>query len=80
MKLVDFKCLKCNKVYEDLILDEKIKYFCKCGNVLTRIYGYRKNPEFIPDFYHNFEHKPIFIESRKQFKEECVKRDLERVY
>jgi len=78
MKFADFKCEKCGKLYEDLELYKEHK--CKCGQNLKRIYSYNNFPEFIPDFYENFEHNAIWIESRKQFKNECKKRNLERVY
>lgn len=77
----DFKCKKCGEIIEDVFLDEADKLQCKCKSKdITRIYGFDKYKEFEVGYYENFEHKPIYIESREQFKRECKKRNLERVY
>ncbi len=39
MRLADFKCPKCGKVYQDLLLDEKKKTCSVCGEGLVRIWA-----------------------------------------
>ncbi len=78
MKLVDKKCKNCGKVYTDLFeVDNDI---CECGSKLYRIFSFTRIKPFQPGFYENFEYDPIYIEDRKQFKQECDKRGLVRVF
>ena len=75
MILVDKKCENCEFVKEDLFAGEDD--ICpKCGTKLKRIFGYKKYKEFIPAWFEHFDHEPIFIDSREQFKAECKKRNL----
>ncbi len=81
IRLADFKCNHCGAVVYDVFLDEADTAKCKCGSGnLARIFGFDKYKEFQVGYYENFEHKPIYIESRQQFKDECKKRGLERVF
>ena len=76
MKIVDKRCEDCKKVYE--YMDNASKDKCKCGGRLLRLYSIK--PEiFQVGYYENFDHDPIYIESKKQFQQECDKRDLVRV-
>ena len=74
MKIVDKKCPNCNLVIADLIAEEID--LCSCGFELKRIFGFRKLKEFKPGLYEHFEHEPIYIENREQYREECDKRGL----
>ena len=75
MIIVDKKCPNCNIIVADLInADVDI---CSCGYELKRIFGFKKQKEFKPGMFSNFEHDPIYIESREQYKDECDKRHLE---
>jgi len=75
IKLVDMKCKSCKKVFENVFEDEMEK--CpECGGKLARMFGYRKYSDFIEGYYENFEHEPIYIKTRQQFKQECKKRNL----
>lgn len=78
MQLADFKCLKCGQLQEDLPIGGT--YNCSCGNTMKRVFGFLKPPEFIPGYYENFEDKPIYIESKEEFKREAKKRNLEQVH
>ncbi len=90
MKLVDKKCRNCGKVYRDLIDTDsdadsdkdsaKDSDKCECGELLYRIFSFRPDIFFKPGFYENFEYDPIYIENKKQFKQECDKRGLVRVF
>jgi len=77
MKLVDKKCKKCGRVYRDLFDSDTDK--CECGEVLLRIFSFTRIKPFQPGYYENFEYDPIYIEDKKQFKDECDKRGLVRV-
>jgi len=78
MKLVDKKCKTCGKVYTDLIDSDNDK--CECGDPLFRIFSTRVEKPFQVGMYENFELEPIYIETKKQFQEECDKRGLVRVF
>jgi len=78
MKLVDKRCKNCGKVYIDLF-DSDID-ICECGDVLLRIFSFRPDVFFKPGFYENFEYDSIYIENKKQFKQELDKRGLVRVF
>ena len=78
MKLIDKKCKNCGKVYTDLIEEDKDK--CGCGSKLYRIFSFTRIKPFQSGWYENFEYDPIYIEDRKQFKQECDKRGLVRVF
>jgi hypothetical protein len=77
MKLVDKKCDKCSKVFEDLF-DDDVK--CACGGSLIRLYRSTRIEIFKPGYYENFELEPIYIDTKKQFQKECDKRGLVRVF
>jgi hypothetical protein len=74
MRIVDKKCPNCNIIVNDLIAEETD--LCSCGFTLERIFGFRKLKEFKPGLYDHFEHDPIYIETREQYREECDKRGL----
>jgi len=74
MKIVDKKCTNCNLVVRDLIEEETD--ICPCGFELKRIFSFRKLKDFTPGLYEHFEHDPIYIASRKQYREECDRRGL----
>jgi hypothetical protein len=74
MILVDKKCPNCNTIVKDLLADEIDN--CSCGYELKRIFGFRKLKEFTPGMFEHFEHDPIYIETREQYREECDKRGL----
>ena len=77
----DYICGNCGRVLEDIFIDEADNTECVCNSKkLKRIFSFSKYKEFEAGFYENFEHKPIYIESKEQFKKECKKRGLERVY
>lgn len=83
MKLIDVRCepsngisTSCGKVINDVFDDEMVGQPCECGGIYRRMYSARIFKEFVPRFYENFEHEPIYIETREQFKEECDKRNL----
>jgi hypothetical protein len=77
LKLVDKRCEKCSKIYEYMIDKDDDK--CACGGNLLRLYSVK--PEiFKAGYYENFEFDPIYIETKKQFKQECDKRGLVRVF
>ncbi|MBC8388256.1 MAG: hypothetical protein H8E13_09460 [Actinobacteria bacterium] len=78
MKLIDKKCKKCGRVYTDLFDIDNDK--CECGSPLIRIFSFTRIKPFQSGFYENFELEPIYIEDRKQFKQECDKRGLVRVF
>ena len=77
MKLVDKRCSKCNKVYENMLAEDNDK--CSCGSELLRLYSVK--PEiFQAGWYENFELEPIYIDTKKQFQKEMDKRGLVRVF
>jgi len=78
MKLVDKKCKNCGRVYTNLF--EEDNDVCKCGSPLARIFSFTRIKPFQAGFYENFELEPIYIEDRKQFKQELDKRGLVRVF
>jgi hypothetical protein len=75
VKIVDKKCPNCNTIVTDLFAEEAD--ICSCGFELERIFGFKKLKEFTPAMFSNFEHDPIYIESREQYREECDKRGLQ---
>jgi len=73
--LVDKKCTICNYIEEYCELNTKNK--CpNCDIELKRVFGFRKPKEFIPGLYEHFDSKPIFIESKEQYRQECEKRGV----
>lgn len=78
MKLVDKKCEDCGKVFEDVFDDEAL--VCDCGGKLLRLYSSARIELFKAGWYENFELFPIYIDTKKQFQQECDKRGLVRVF
>ena len=77
MKLVDKRCSKCKRIYEYMLDSDNSK--CECGGNLLRLFSIK--PEiFKVGYYENFEAEPIYIETKKQFKQELDKRGLVRVF
>ena len=74
MIIVDKKCPNCNTIVKDLFADDIDN--CSCGHELKRIFGFQKQKEFVAGLFDNFEHDPIYIDSRQQYSEECDKRGL----
>ncbi len=75
--LVDKKCEKCGNIKYDVFLDENT--YCDCGELMKRIYSYRKYSEFVPGFYSHFTHEDIYIDSPKTYKKMCKKYNVEQV-
>ena len=75
---MDKRCDKCNEVVKDIFDIEDINE-CACGGNLLRLYSIK--PEiFKAGMYENFEAEPIYIETKKQFQQECDKRGVVRVH
>jgi len=81
IKIVDKKCLKCGKIYYDVV-DSDVKKCNICGGELVRIYGMRKYKEYPAGYYENFEEtdgQPVYIKDREHFWKEAKKRGIEPV-
>jgi putative FmdB family regulatory protein len=76
MPLYDFKCLSCHKVFEGFkkLADEMP--LCRCGGAAEIILNTKGRDWFQPHWNENLDHKPVFVESKKQYREECKKRGL----
>ena len=88
MPQYEYRCTKCQQLVTHLFtLAEKAEYdekpdFCpKCVGPMKRCFV---NPQalrlFKPDYYDHITTKPLYIESRKQLKEQCEKHGVRSGY
>ena len=76
MPLYDVKCERCEGVEEIFKkLDDYIPK-CACGGVRSIVLNTKGRDWFQPHWNENLDEKPIFIETNKQYREECRKRGL----
>ncbi len=79
VKIADYRCNKCGEIAEDLYLDNDIKYECKCGGIMERMYGIRKEMQMLPHLNEHMSHEGVYIEDYQHFKKELKKRGLEGI-
>ena len=77
IKIVDKRCSKCDKVYQDVIDDEDLK--CECGGKLQRLFSLHKDVQMLPHWNEHMGHEPVYINDREHFKKELKKRNLSEV-
>lgn len=79
MPLREYKCLKCGLTFEILVrsFSQKEVSCPGCGSRRLQKLISRFYPDiFKPYWHHNLDVEPVYIESRKQEKEEFEKRGL----
>mgnify|MGYP002067901107 CR=1 FL=1 len=76
MPLYDFRCRKCEKVFEGFKKWDEPTPKCKCGGETHVLMNTKGRDWFQPHWNENIAEKPIYIESKKQYREECQKRGL----
>lgn len=77
MPLYDFRCYKCHKEFEGFKRISDLNPQCKsCGGETEVVLNTKGRDWFKPHWNENIDNKPIYIESKKQYKEECQKRGL----
>ena len=79
MPLYDFQCIGCLHEFEELCkLDKRTKMKCPhCGNKTKILLGNcSKKDWFKPHTTDHFTDTPIFVKSKRHFKELCLKHDV----
>lgn len=76
MPLYDFKCKRCGRIFEAFkkIADPNVP--CFCGSETDVVLNTKGRDWFQPHWNENIAEKPIYVESKKQYREECQKRGL----
>jgi putative FmdB family regulatory protein len=76
MPLYDVRCPKCEKIQEVFHKMTEEHPLCECGGQTEVVLNSRGRDWFTPHWNENIDEKPIYIESKKQYREECKKRGL----
>jgi putative FmdB family regulatory protein len=77
MPLYKVRCSKCNKEFEAFaMIKDRLTIKCSCGSGTTIVPCATGIHIFKADWYEHIDEEPIWIESKKQLKEECDKRGL----
>lgn len=76
MPLYDVKCENCEKVKEIFKKIDDPLSKCECGGELRILLNAKGRDWFQPHWNENLDDKPIFVESKQQYREECKKRGL----
>ena len=76
MPLYDFKCKKCDTVFEGFKKIAEPNLECECGGKTEVLLNTKGRDWFQAHWNENIDEKPIYIESKKQYREECQKRGL----
>ncbi len=79
IRLADFKCGKCGKITEDLLLEDDKEYICECSGKMERLFTMRKEMQMLPHFNEHLSHEGVYIEDYGHFKKELKKRGLDGV-
>jgi putative FmdB family regulatory protein len=80
MPIYDYKCPQGHEFTQVRRIAERKRCYCKCGDVgLLQVS--RSTPVlFKPRWYPDLAEKPLFIETKKQLKEECDRRGFRSTY
>lgn len=79
MPTYDFECTKCGKRWEQVLpmAQRNNSKRCECGGGGKRIYSLGSRVEvFKPMWYDDLAETPIYIDSKRQLREECKRRNL----
>ncbi len=78
MPTYDYECEKCGKEVTKfrLIADRHNLLSCECGGKCKKIVGLSRVNVFKPLFMTNLDVNPVWVESKKQLREECKKRGV----
>lgn len=73
MPLYDFKCLRCEKEFEEFTEVDKLP-FCSCGGITRKIWKKFPNRDwFRPFVSEDFNGEPILVETKNHLKNLCKK-------
>ena len=76
--IYDFKCGKCNNVFESIEKNNREVIRCRfCNGFAWRIFTGTRFVPFKSYWEKNLGDEPIFIKSKKQLRKECNKRGLD---
>lgn len=78
MPLYNYEC-DCGERFDEFVpYDRRNEVKCgKCSRLATKLLSTESKPVvFEPMWYHDIAERPIFVESKRQLKEECKKRGL----
>ena len=76
MPRYDYQCEKCGRKWESFhSIDERDNEKC-CGKEATRLITMGAVDIWKPMWYNDICEEPIYIESKRQLKEECKKHDV----
>jgi len=76
MILFDYECKRCLRVEECLVERPDDPVFCiVCGVAMTKLFTARGTglDWFKPGYFEHITDRPVFVESKKQLKQECEK-------
>lgn len=79
MPLYDFQCLCCLHEFEELCkIDERTKITCPLCTSKTKITlgNVSKRDWFRPHYTEHFTDTPVYVESKRHFKELCLKHNV----
>jgi hypothetical protein len=57
-------------------MDEAPRIECECGKGMSKVINSKGRDWFKPFWHEHLDSKPIYIESKKQYQEECKRRGL----
>lgn len=81
MPIYDFQCQDCYNVEEHIAgVEERQRLCVKCGGTMNRLISAAPYHKFKEGYWEHLDAEPIYIKSKRQLKEECVKRGFHSDY
>ena len=77
MPIYQYSCNSCGKRFEELRkIESRHQAKCECGSSATLQISKANPILFKPQFFEHLDTKPVWVESKRQLKEECKKRGV----
>lgn len=77
MPIYQYSCNSCGKRFEELRkIEDRYQAKCECGSSATLQIAKANPILFKPQFFEHLDINPMWVESKRQLKEECKKRGV----
>lgn len=75
MPLYDYKCTVCDHEFEEFRhVEDRLDMTCpKCQSIAKQLISRTKDDWFRPHWNEHITHEPVYVESKRHYKELCKK-------